>query len=63
MRMTLAEAIKEDRLDEFIAQEEACGVRPVDEADLDEALRHIIKPRRSEDQTSRSPSGDGLIEK
>jgi hypothetical protein len=57
--LTLAEAQKTGRLQEFIAQEEARGVGPVSQADLDRALSAVIKGGQSEDQTSRSPSRDG----
>jgi hypothetical protein len=57
--LTLSEAIKTGQLQEFIAQEEARGVGPVDRAELDRALAKMIKAPRSKDQTSRSPSPDG----
>ncbi len=61
--LTLSEALKIGRLQEFIVQEEARGVPPVSGSDLDRALELIIKPSQSEDRTSRSPSGDGWTEK
>jgi hypothetical protein len=57
--LTLSQAVKTGRLQEFIAQEEARGVGPIDRAELDRALAKMIKAPRSEDQTSRSPSRDG----
>jgi hypothetical protein len=57
--LTLSEAVKTGRLQEFIAQEEARGVGPVDRAELDRALAKMVKAPRSEGQTSRSPSRDG----
>lgn len=59
MILSLAAAIREDLLQEFIAQEEARGVGPALKADLDSALARLIKPEKSEDQTSRSASFDG----
>lgn len=57
--LTLRQAIALNRLDDFIAQEEARGVGPADASDLDDALRNVIRGTRSEDQTSRSPGGGG----
>lgn len=57
--LSLSEAIRAGRLDEFIAQEEARGVVPGDRADLDRALELLIKRPQSAGQTSRSPSRDG----
>lgn len=57
--LTLAYAMKSGRLQEFIAQEEARGIGPVDLADLDRALAKMIKAPRSKGQTSRSPLHDG----
>lgn len=57
--LTLSEAIRRGRLDEFIAQEEARGVGPIDKAELDAALAKAIKSPQSADRTSRSPSRDG----
>lgn len=58
-RISLSDALKSGRLDEFVAQEEARGVGPADLAKLDAALATLIKPLQSEDRTSRFPSGDG----
>jgi hypothetical protein len=57
--LSLAEAVKSERLADFIAQEEARGVGPIDRADLDRALAKVIKSRQSTGQTSRSASRDG----
>lgn len=57
--LTLREAILSDRLQEFVAQEEARSVPPVSERELMEAIKATIKPRRSADRTSRSPSRGG----
>jgi hypothetical protein len=58
--LTLAEARKSGRLQEFAAQEEARGIGPIDRAAFDGAVAKVIKATRSKGQTSRSASGDGL---
>jgi len=55
----LTQALREGRLREFIAQEEARGVGPADLRDLDRALAAVITTPQSADRTSRSPSGGG----
>jgi hypothetical protein len=40
--ITLAEAVKTGRMAEFIAQEEARGVGPIDRVDLDRAPPRFI---------------------
>ena len=57
--LTLKKALKSNLLEEFIAQEEARGIGGANKADFEAALRAVAKPPQSEDQTSRSPSGDG----
>jgi hypothetical protein len=58
--LTLSEAIKQRRLDEFVRQEEARGVGPVSKRKLNAAIKAVAtKPPRSEDQTSRSASRGG----
>lgn len=59
MSLSLREAREKGRLGEFISQEEARGVDPAPAADLDRALAVAVKPRRSEDRTSRFSSGAG----
>jgi len=61
--LTLSEAMKTGQLQEFIAQEEARGVGPIDRGDLDRALSKIIKAPQSKDQTSHSASRSGSTEK
>ncbi len=61
--LSLAEAIKTGRIDEFIRQQEAAGVGPADERAFFAAAKRVIKPETQSDQTSRSPSGDGSTEK
>ena len=62
-QLTLREAIQSGKLPAFIKQEEVRGVAPVDEGELMESIERTIKPRQSEDQTSRSASRDGSAEK
>ena len=52
--LTLAEALKTKRLQEFIAQEEARGVAPVDLKEFQKLAERLIKDTPQEDQTSRS---------
>jgi len=55
--MTLSDALRQNRLAEFIAQEEARGVGPIDRAEFDGAVARIIKAPQSKDRTSHSSSG------
>ena len=57
--LTLSEARKLGRLQEFIAQEEARGIGPIDRTEFGALAAALVKAPRSEDQTSRSSSGDG----
>lgn len=57
--LTLAEAIKSGRLQEFIVQEEARVVGPIDRAEFDALAAALVRAPQSEDQTSCSASGDG----
>ena len=41
--LTLSEAIKTGRLEDFIRQEEARSAGPVDRSELDAALERVIK--------------------
>lgn len=54
--LTLLEAKKSGRLKEFIAEQEAAGIGPIDRAEFDIAVGELIKARQSQDQTSRSAS-------
>lgn len=58
-RISLAQARREGRLPEFIAQEEARGVGPADREEVDRALAKVIRSPRSGGRTSRSPSRGG----
>lgn len=57
--LTLSEAVKSERLQEFIAQEEARGIGPINRAEFDALTADLVKAQQSKDQTSRSASGDG----
>jgi hypothetical protein len=57
--LTLSEAVKTGRLQEFIVQEEARGVGPIDRGAFGSLLGKAVKAPQSKDQTSRSPSRDG----
>lgn len=56
--LSLTSAIKEGRLSDFIAQEEARGIGSIERAELDRTLAAMLKAPRSKDQTSRSPLHD-----
>lgn len=58
-QLTLADAVKQERLQEFIAQEEARGVGPINRAEFDALLGRAATAPQSKDQTSRSSSADG----
>lgn len=55
--LTLAEALRSDRLDDFIAQAEADGVAAADEEAFERLLGRIVKAPQPEGQTSRSRDG------
>lgn len=57
--LSLTDATKAGRLQDFIAQEEARGVGPAPKAELDAALSQLIKAGKSEGRTSRYASSDG----
>ena len=60
MPINLSQALRDNRLSEFIAQEEARGVGPIARTDFDTFSTALIKAPQSKGRTSRSPSGDGL---
>lgn len=55
--LTLAKALDEGRLGDFVDQAEAEGIGPADRAQFEALVGRITAPQ-PEDQTSRSP-GDG----
>jgi len=63
MTLSLARAVREDRLEEFIRQQEAAGYGSAPAAEFESTMDSLIRQPQSEDQTSRSPSGDGSTEK
>jgi len=58
-RLSLQEALATDRLEEFIAQEEARDVPSVSKAEFDALVEQAAKSHQSEDRTSRSAYDDG----
>ena len=60
--LTLADAMKSGRLQDFIAQEEARGIGPIDRADFEAARAKLVKAPRSKDRTSSSASRDDSSE-
>jgi hypothetical protein len=60
MKLTLTQALADDKLAAFIDQAEADGIGPADGADLDRTIEAVIKRPRSEGRTSRFASRDGL---
>jgi hypothetical protein len=54
--LPLAKALETNRISEFVAQEEARGIGPIDRADFDGAVAKVIKAQRSEDRTLHSAS-------
>lgn len=60
--ISLARALATGRLDEFVQQEEARGVGPIDPAAFDTVASAVIVPLPS-NQTSRSRDGDCSDEK
>ena len=59
MNLSLSRTIREDRLADFIAQEEARRVGSVAEADFDILAAKVIRTSQSADQTSGSLPPDG----
>jgi len=49
--ITLTEALKENRLEEFIQQQENSGVAPIYETDFNNLAKSVIKSSKSKDQT------------
>jgi hypothetical protein len=61
--LSLAKAIKENRLDEFIREQELEGIGPVQETDFLMAASKVIKTSQQSAQTPRSPSSGDLTGK
>lgn len=54
--LTLAEAIRTHRIDDFIAQAEAEGVAAADEEAFGRLVGRVVKAPLPEDRTSRLPA-------
>lgn len=63
MRVSLTKALQKGRQEDFIAQEEARGIGPINEAKFIEAASKVIKTPPRSDQTSGSPHLGGSPEK
>jgi len=61
--LSLAQAILESRVSEFIAQEKARGIGPIDRAEFDALAAALVKAPQSKNQTLHSASDDGSIGK
>lgn len=61
--LSLSKALKTGKLHEFIAQEEARGAGPINEAEFNDTASRVIKTPLPDDQTSCSPRRDGSREK
>lgn len=59
MTLTLNEALRTNRLEDFIAQAEAEGVAGADRAEFDDVLGCVVKAPQPADQTSRSRGSGG----
>jgi hypothetical protein len=57
--INLRDALASNRLSDFIAQEEARGIGPIERAELDAGIAALVKGLQSEDRTSRSACDDG----
>lgn len=57
--LTLNEALRSNRLADFIAQAEAEGVAAADAAEFDDLLGRVVKVPLPEGQTSRSRARGG----
>jgi len=61
--ISLSEAVKQDRLEDFIAQEEGRNVASINEAEFDDTASTVIKTPLQDGQTSGSLHRDGSPEK
>ena len=60
--VTLAEALRHDRLADFIEQEEARGIGPIARSDFDALTATLVKAPQSKGRTSRSASAGNSSE-
>ena len=63
MTLSLMQALNEDRLEDFISQEEVRGVSPIIEAAFDSTASIVIKTPLQDDQTLGLLHPDGSPEK
>ena len=61
--ITLNEALRTNRIDDFIAQAEAEGVEAADSAAFERLIGSVVRVPLPEGQTSRSPAGGSTREK
>lgn len=57
--LSLSDAMKTGRLSDFVAQEEERGVGPVNQTELEIAIKLMATSKPQEDQTSRSQQRGG----
>ena len=57
--LSLKDALKNNRLKEFIAHAEAAGVAAANASLFTSAIKKIVKSPKQQDQTSGSPLRDG----
>jgi hypothetical protein len=57
--ISLKQAIQDGSLEKFVAQEESRGISSISREEFDALAAALAKAPQSEDQTSRSASGDG----
>jgi hypothetical protein len=61
--LSLSASLKSGQLREFIAQQEAAGIGPIDRSDPERLADALIRAPRSEDRTSHSAFGENSSEK
>ncbi len=61
--LSLAKALKDGRLEDFILQQENAGVGPISEVEFLLSASKVIKHETQSDRTSHSASSDGSTEK
>ena len=59
MALTLSEALRTGRLEEFVAQQEAAGLPAADQAAFDSVIRAAVKPTPAVRRTSGSRKRGG----
>jgi hypothetical protein len=61
--ISLSQALRTNSLEEFIHQQEAAGIGPIEKVAFLGAVSKVIKREQRSDQTSRSASRGGWTEK